>query len=301
MKSLIENNLNSILVISVIAGLFLPGLERVSNDVVTFLLALIVLFLSSKIAFFELKEINIKAVLLFYLFRFIVLPIILFYVAEWFMPKYSIAILLLSLMPVGITTPMLVAQAKGNITFALTLTIVTSLIAPFMIPVVFSLMGYSESIEINGLFTTLFIIIIIPMALQLSLVSLKKEIKPFFSSNSSFVSISLLGIIIAIVVSKQREVFLNDTYELLIVALVLLSLFFLYYLLGWFYPMKRNQSEYIICNSFSSGAINTALGINLALLYFSTDTLFFMVISEFVWVISIPVFNLVRKRYLAEL
>jgi len=298
MKALIERNLNSILLISVIAGLFLPNLENTSNNVVTFLLALIVLFLSSRIDFLELKEIKIKPVLIFYILRFIVLPIILFYVAELILPKYSIAILLLTLLPVGITTPMLVAQAKGNVTFALTLTIVTSLIAPFMIPLIFSMMGYSSSIEINGLFTTLLIIILIPIALQFGLVSLKKELKPWFNNYSSFVSTVLLGIIIAIVVSKQKEVFLNDVVELMIVSVVLLSLFFLYYLFGWFYPIKRNQSEYIVCNSFSSGAINTALGINLALLYFSKDTLFFLVISEFVWVISIPMFNVVRKRLL---
>jgi len=138
------------------------------------------------------------------------------------------------------------------------------------------------------------------MAIQFGLVSFKKELKPFFIDHSSFVSVVLLGFIIAIVVSKQKEVFLNDVFELLVVALVLLSLFCLYYLFGWFYPMKRDQTEYIVCNSLSSGAINTALGINLSLLYFSKDTLFFLVISEFVWVISIPLFNLVRKRFLIQ-
>lgn len=297
-KSIIENNLNLILLISVIVGLFVPGIELIPNDVVTFLLAFMVLFLSSKVDISEVKDIKLSSVIVFYIIRFILLPIILFFIAESLIPKYSVGILLLALLPVGITTPLLVGNLKGNVTFALGLTIITSLLAPLVLPFIFMNIGIQHDLEIKGLFITLFLIIIAPLVLYYSFIAIKKELKPFFYNNSSFVSTLLLGIIISIVVSKQKDVFLNDISALLVVSLALLIMFLLFYLFGWFYPLKREQPSFLICNALSSGAINTALGINLALLYFSDDTIFFLVVSEFFWVVSIPLFNAMIKRVL---
>jgi len=296
MKSLIESQLNLILLLSLLIGLFIPNIELTPNFVVTLLLATMVLFLSSKVDVSEIQDIKIKSVLGFYLSRFILLPILLFYFAEWLIPKYSTAILLLTLLPVGITTPMLVANFKGNATFALALTIATSLLAPIMLPLVFMNLGFSTVIEIQGLFITLFSIIIIPLGLYYLIIKLNKNAKVFFMNNSTFVSITLLGVIVAIVLSKQKDAFLNDVFSLFVVAMILLLMFFIFYLFGWFYPIKRDQMPFVVCNSISSGAINTALGINLSLLYFSDDTVFFMVVSEFVWVASIPLFQVFYQK-----
>lgn len=298
MKTLIETNLNAILFVSVILGLFLPGIELIPNVIVTLLLALLMFFVSSKVDLTQAKDIPYKSVSLFYIARFILLPVILFYLADWLIPKYSIAILLLSLLPVGVTTPMLVAHSKGNVTFALALTTATSLLAPLMIPLILMSLHLSMEVEVKGLFITLVSIIIIPLFVYSVAIKLRKELKPLIVDNSSFVSTLMLGFIIAIVISKQKDVFLNDTSALFISVVLLLIVFLIFFVFGWFYPMKRNKKDYLICNTLSSGAINTALGINLALLYFSKDTQFFMVISEFVWVASIPLFNHFRKRYL---
>lgn len=296
LKSIIESNFNSILLLSVIVGLFVPSIEYTPNEAVTVLLAIIMFFVSSKVDLSTIKNIPIKSVIVFYIVRFILLPIALFYLAESLIPKYAIGILLVSLVPVGVTTPMLVSTAKGNVTFALALTIVTSLLAPFMIPLIFMNMSLSSEIEISGLFITLFSIIIIPLLLYYLLTRFKRGLKPLIDKNSSFVSIAFTGLVIAIVVSKQKDVFLNDTFSLFLASIVMFLLFILFYIFGWFYPMQRDKPDMIISNSLSSGAINTAVGINLALLYFSSDTVFFLVISEFAWVASIPLFNKIRIK-----
>lgn len=302
MKVFIEKNLNLILFISVIVGLTLPGVELIPSIVVTFLLGILVFFLCAKISVSEIKGVAIKEVVIFYVVRFICLPILLFYLADAVVPRYAVGVLLLALMPVGTSTPTLVATIKGNVTLAFVLMITSSLLAPFVIPVIFMMNNASSDLKISGLFFTLFSVVFIPFVAYFSLVSIRKESKLFIANNRSFVAVTLTGAIIAIVVSKQREVFLTDIGSLLLVLVLLSVVFLVFYVFGWFYPDgyrskegNRSKSKKV-SYSMSSGATNTAIGINLALVYFSADTLFFMVLSEFLWIVSIPLFNMAQKR-----
>lgn len=296
MNTLIENNFNTVLIISAIAGLTLPSIEFTPNIVVSFLLGVTVFFLCAKITISEIRGIVVKHVITFYILRFIVLPIILFYIADAIIPRYASGVLLLALMPVGISTPILVGTQSGNVTQTFVLMIASSLIAPFIIPVLFMLTNGSSNIEISGLFYNLFSVVLVPFIAYFMIISAHKKSKQSIENNSSFIAVLLLGIIIAIVISKQRNELLTNLYSVGIVLIMLCLLFVCFYYFGWLFSGKNSKTSHKISYSLSSGATNTALGINLSLIYFSKDTAFFMVLSEFVWVLAIPVFSIILKK-----
>ena len=239
MKALIEKNLNAVLLISVIIGLTLPGVESIPSIVVSVLLAIMVFFLCAKITVAEIQGIAVTEVIVFYVLRFICLPILLFYLANAVVPRYATGVLLVALVPVGITTPTLVATFKGNVTLAFVLTIASSLLAPFVIPLIFMFIGTSSELKISGLFATLFSIVFIPMLTYFFLLYVRKKSKKFIESNSSFISVTLMGAVVAIVVSKQKDVFLTDFGSLFLVLTLLSIAFLVFYLFGWFYPKKQ--------------------------------------------------------------
>lgn len=296
MKKFLENHFNLVLFVSVIIGITLPNVEQTPNLVVSALLGIIVFFLCAKISLSEIQEISIKEISTFYLIRFIGLPLLLFYLANIFVPQYAVGILLLALMPTGISTPVLVSTQKGNVSLTFAMMLASSLLAPFVIPVLFALNNSNADIQILGLFYTLTSVILVPFCAYFIITSVCKKTKPFIDNNSSFVSVVFMGVVIAIVVSKQKDKFLTDFSALFLVVVILCLVFIFFYLFGWLFPSKDDNKTQKICYSMSSGATNTALGVSLALNYLSDDTVFFMVLSEFIWVAAIPIFSLVQRR-----
>ncbi|WP_370277751.1 bile acid:sodium symporter family protein [Pontibacterium sp.] len=297
MKKFIERNFNLVLFLSLIVGMTVPGIEHVPNFVVSVLLGIIVFFLCSKISLSEIKAISVKEVSAFYLARFIALPVGMFYLANLVVPQYAVGILLLALMPAGISTPVFVSTQKGNVSLAFLLMLASSLLAPVVVPMVFALSHSDTEIELLGIFYTLTSVILVPFAAYFALTSVRPQVKPFIERNNAFVSVVFLGIIIAVVISKQREEFLSSYNAFAVVVAILSLMFLLFYVFGWLFTGRQGKRADKVCYSFSSGANNTAVGINLALVYFSADTIFFMVLSELTWVLAIPAFNFVLRRF----
>ena len=299
MKKFIERNFNLVLFLSLIVGMTVPGIEHIPNFVVSVLLGIIVFFLCSKISLSEIKAISIGEVSAFYVARFIALPIGMFYLANLMVPQYAVGVLLLALMPAGISTPVFVSTQKGNVSLAFLLMLASSLLAPVVVPMVFAFShtDTDTEIELLGIFYTLTSVILVPFAAYFALNAVRPQVKPFIERNNAFVSVVFLGIIVAVVISKQREEFLSSYNAFAVVVAILSLMFLLFYVFGWLFTGRRGKRSDKVCYAFSSGANNTAVGINLALIYFSADTVFFMVLSELTWVLAIPLFNFVLRRF----
>lgn len=298
-RYLVNRNLNAVLTISVVIGLFFPGIESVPDIYVPYILGVMVFFLCAKMSIKEIHHLPVCESLLFYGLRFIGFPLVLYYLALATYPQFAAAILLVALMPVGVTTPALVGTLKGNVALAFVLTILSSLLAPIVIPAVFMVAGSSSKIEIESLAYTLFAVIFIPAAVYTALIRIKPASSEIIEQNSAFVPVLLLGVIIAIVIAKQKHVFFEDFFQVAEAAVLCSVLFFLMYLFGWFYRRKNSNSR-LITYALCSGANNNALAISLALVYFSPETVFFVIVSELIWVVAIPVFNTCQTLFLKD-
>src|SRR5665648_813315 len=95
------------------------------------------------------------------------IPVLFFLSVNLFNPKLAVAVLLLTSMPAGVAFPTLTDIVKGNIALSMSIAIITSLIAPFTVPLLFGLIKFKGlSINTLAIFKDLSIIVFLPMILS---------------------------------------------------------------------------------------------------------------------------------------
>ena len=290
LKHLIENNFSIILLLSLVFGLFLPGLDKLPDVTVIILVGSIIFFSCSKVSFAEALTIDKKSVLSFYLFRFILFPIALYFAALPLLPNYAAGILLIALMPAGVTAAGLAAILKGNVTLAFALTIFSSALAPFVVPAIFALTaGQSMEINIIDIFTTLALTIFVPAVLYFVIAKPRPAIQSWVNNQTKFMTVFLIGIVIAVLIASQREYFFSEPIDIAIALAIGFFLYALYYLVAWYYAkiLKQDKVTYALC----SGTNNLALATAVALLHFGPTIVLFTVVSEIAWVASLALFK----------
>ena len=70
----------------------------------------------------------------------IIIPLLFFFTINHFNQKLAVGILLLTAMPAAVAAPALTDILKGNTALAASITIITSIIAPFSIPIIFGML-----------------------------------------------------------------------------------------------------------------------------------------------------------------
>ncbi|MBC8464928.1 MAG: bile acid:sodium symporter [Parcubacteria group bacterium] len=232
-----------------------------------------IFFLSAlKIDFHEVRDAlgDGKTLLISALFMLVLLPIVVFFVANTLYPEVAIAFLLLSAMPSGMTAPFLTSLAKGSEEYALVMTVITSLLTPLSVPLVVSLMvGTDISIDTFAMFTRLAIIIFLPFFLA----QIIKRIIPKTITRIEYsftpVSTGLLAILIAFIVAKRPEeiLALGNGGESLFFLFALTILFIVLHVLGYtaiWWKKKRERIAIAICLTY----MNFTLAIDLADTFF---------------------------------
>lgn len=295
-KYWVETHFNLVLIFSLILGMFSPWAEGVSDIFIFFILGSMIFFSCARITINDVRHIHPSKAILFYSFRFIVLPFILFGLAMIFIPQYKEAVLLLALMPAGASAGALANICGGNVTIALGYTVISSLLAPFIVTAAFALVGYDGvELDIWSLFYTLCGVVFIPVVVYFTLVRRVVVVKEWVQEETRFYSTILVSVLLVIVIGKQREVILSDPIFLIEVMPLLFIMFFLFYIVGWISP-AYGQRTTRISHAISSGAMNNALAIGIALVYFAPEIALFMVLTEIPWVLCLPLFQIFLSR-----
>jgi len=212
---------------------------------------------------------NIKLIFAISLFMMVVLPVLVYFIANFFIPNYALALLLLTAMPVGMTAPLLTELAGGKVSFSLLFVVITSLIAPFTIPLVLKLLiGHDVSLSFVDMFIKLSTIIFIPFFLA-------QTIRFFFyrKIHTTFwtfkpIAIVLLGFLIAGVVANQAEIITTNLISFFPALMVMSSYFLLvpYLILG---ITKKYDISTRVSIAVSVTFTNFTLAIYLASHFFS--------------------------------
>lgn len=296
-RTFIEAHFGALLLLAFILGLTVPALENTPKNVILVLQATIILFACSKIRLADFSDFRARDVAGFYILRFILLPVLMFYAAALFAPEYKYALLLLGTMPCGATLPAMMNILGGNPALGLTATTLSGLLSPFVVSAIFaavSTMGLQ--LDILGMFQTLFIVIFCPVLLYFGLLRRIEPLKLTMRTNASMMAIILIFGVIMIVVAYQRERFFQEP-EFFIEAFIIGAIaYFIYYALGWFLFRRRDLGTRI-SYSLMGGNNNIALGISLAALYFPEKEMFILVVWEILWIMGVTLFQLyVKKR-----
>jgi BASS family bile acid:Na+ symporter len=289
-KNFIENNFSLLLLVGFIAGFFTPSLGEISDEIVIFLIAVLIFLSCADINTKDFFNVDVFQIGLFTLLRFAVFPLVLFYLAYLLVPEYAVGVLLLSLMPAGMAVASLCSMSKApnSVPIGLSLTIISSLLAPFFIPAVYSFLGQTLEVDVLGLFITLSLVVFVPIILYLGIVrkfqTLHNQIKKYNQTSA----VVILSVVLLIVMASQKEEFLGNL-DLIVYGLIIMTvLFAVYYAFGIAFSLfveKEQRVAYI----FSSGAMNNSLAVGLAFAYFSPTISLFLVLSEIVFSFYIAV------------
>jgi predicted Na+-dependent transporter len=290
-RAWVEQHFSFILLAGVAAGLFLPGIDDLPPVTPIILISLVMFFSCAKVSLQELREIHKGAAFLFVPARFILLPALLYLLAEAYLPHYAMGVLLIALMPVGVASTAIANLTGGNGSLTLSATVLSNALPPLFVPVMlWALSGESVALDTLSLFRTLALSVFVPSALYFGAVRRHTRLKLWVKRESQAASTLLLGCMATSVIALQRHYILNNLDEVVLGLLVTGGLYLVLYLAGWLYSLRmdsRDRRSYAIC----SGVNNIALSAGLAALYFSAHTTVFTVIGEITWILAVACFK----------
>lgn len=283
-KRWVESNVSLTLFIFYLIGLLIPGIDFIPVTTVVILLAMVIFLAYFKVNFQDISHISFRHFILFYSIRFIIFPALFFLCLRKIFPDFSLALLLLALLPPATASPTMSHLFKGNVALSFALLIIGSFLAPFIVPFIISFM-LAKAITINmlSLFLTLLLIIVLPFMIFL-MIKNNDPLKKWIKRDGSFFSIILIGTTFCIAVAKSK--FMLRSISMLTGALLFSTLaFFIFYTLGWLLASRAPQQDKI-AYSLGSGANNLSLGLSIALLYFPPDVSLFLIMSEIPWIFA---------------
>ncbi|PCJ02660.1 MAG: hypothetical protein COB14_01495 [Alphaproteobacteria bacterium] len=293
MKDLVVCNFNVVMLLSVVLGLVLPGLEYLPKSSAIILISIAIFFSCSNVTMDELRHTNVKSSVVFYIVRFLFFPVPLYYAALYLVPDYAMGVLLIACTPVGASATSVAVLIRANSSLALSATVITNALAPFVTPSLIFLLG-NDAIEINiaQLFMTLGLGIFLPAALYFGVVRKYEVLKTYVRREARFFSTVCIAGMIAVVTALEKDYILNNIGEVFYMTLVGSVLFALLYAVSWVFSLRMglvDRKTYMVC----SGVNNTGISSGLALLYFSPVTVLFTIVAEIPWILGV----LVLKKY----
>lgn len=293
-KAFISNHLSIVLLLSYAAGLLVPGLEALPDALVPWLLAGLVLMSCSRISAQDIRAVSPVKILRFYVIRFIVLPIILFIATPQLTDGMKEGVYLFALMPTGTMVPPLAAMLKSNVSLALSITVVASVLAPFVVSAMFGLAGFvTLDLDIWSIFATLFWVIFGPIAMYYVCVRPRENVRRWVQDNSSFISMMLLSLILVTIISEYRSVIWLELIFCLKAFVIMTVLIGIFFACGWLSADKTSDK---ISFALSSSFMNSALAASLTFLYFPPLISIFIVVSELRYLVILPLI----KKYLVS-
>jgi predicted Na+-dependent transporter len=186
-------------------------------------------------------------------------------------------------MPAGVSTPALTDMLKGNIPLAMSIALVTQVIAPFTVPFLFWMIG-TGGLEINKLllFKDIAILVFLPLIAaqvikKLIPVAIKKSQHLFTSAN-----VFLLFSFVYVAISSQRNIILGNPVSLIWKTVLLYLVFIMLHAVGYIICHRKSKEDKIAL-SVTAAYMNNGLAIVLASAYFGPEILVLMVLSEIPW------------------
>ena len=213
----------------------------------------------------------------------LIIPVSFYFIFNFFDPELAIGILLLTAMPAGVSTPALADIVKGNASLSMSLAIVSQMLAPFTVPLLFWLIDLNNhSIDKLLMLKDMALIVFLPMIISQIVkkyfpLSIKKTQHLFTSLN-----VLLLFSFVYFAISSQRNVLLGNPANLIRDIVILYLVFIILHVIGYMICF-RQKKENRIAVAIGAAYMNNGLAIVLAASYFKPEILVLMVLSELPW------------------
>ena len=170
LKRLLTENQILVILLGIILGLVFPTQLTILNTYSTQLLILVFLFSSLRLSLGEVLSYakDWRMLVITTLYMLVIMPLALFIPTSFLSQEWSVALLILGAMPTGMTIALMAEFFGGKTSLALVITTITSLLAPFTIPLVTKIaIGQSVEIDTLGMFWSLSLTIVAPFVLAM--------------------------------------------------------------------------------------------------------------------------------------
>lgn len=290
-----------VMVVALFAGLFIPAMNYLVP--LNTLLLQIIFFLSClKIDIQQLKK-SVKDwrfLLLANLMMLVGFPILVWVFVQSF-GDVGLALFLLAAMPAGMTAPLLVDVVGGNQSSALTLTVTTSLFAPFTIPLLVKLFyGATVNVDVMSMFKQLALVIFVPFVLALLVRHFIPRVQKIGHASKPL-SIFLLGLLIAGAVAQHSTEILSfakDWWQLFVFIGGMYVFFMMMHVLGYFVFWWKSHDDKNTA-SITLTYMNFTLAIYLAAHFFpKPEVLLPLVFSILPWATLLPFWKHISDVFL---
>lgn len=164
-----------------------------------------------------------KAVLIGVAAQFIIMPFLGFTLAKssGFPPEIAAGLILIGCSPSGLASNVMSYLAKANLALSITITSITTLIAPFMTPLLMNLLaGEFIEIDVYKMMWDIFKMIIIPIGAGLIFNRLFHGKSPWLDKAMPIVSMAGIGLIIVIITAAGRDSLIKIGSLLILLVLI---------------------------------------------------------------------------------
>lgn len=296
--SYIEKYFWLLLIAGICLGLWNPVHAAFPPFVPKILLGLMLFVVFLKIDAIEILENirNYKLMIYISSFYMFIIPLLFYFSIKLFDPGIATGILLLTAMPAGVSTPALADIVKGNASLAMSLALVSQIIAPFTVPLLFWLIDLNNlSINKLLLFKDIAILVFVPMLVSQLIkrnfpAAVRKSMHLFTSAN-----VLLLFAFVFVAISSQRDVILENPASLIWKVALLYFIFILLHIIGYLICFRESKQNRIAV-SIGAAYMNNGMAIVLAAAYFKPEILVLMVLSELPWNTLLAPFRHVVSR-----
>lgn len=192
--------------------------------------------------------------------QYTIMPLLGYILASFssFSPEISAGIILLGCAPTSVTASVLSYLAKANVVLAITVTALTTLIAPLIIPVLMKVLA-GGFIEINVLEMMWGIIkmVIVPIAGGLIFNHFLAGRAKWLDNAMPLVSMVGVALIVAIIMAAGRESILTIGLELVIVVILMIifGYFFGYWMARLFKLSEKDCRTISICTGMQNAGL----------------------------------------------
>jgi predicted Na+-dependent transporter len=281
-----------ILLLAAFSGLFVPPVDVNTATIIIISLAVIIFT-----SFFKV-ELNrglfiddLIPASKYFILRFVILPVVTYYLIGFISPFYAVTFLLILLLPAAVSSPAFTAMFNGNVSLSLKILVFSSFLSILTIPLFCSLILAKEvEIDSRNLFYTMIYTIVLPFVVHLPFrraISIRK----FFINNSPLITALGLSIVFIAATSRNRSIILENLVTVLLYTLISVISYLALYLLGY-YIMANQDKQRRISYSVSSGANNIGLGVTITTLFFPGNVNVFFIVAQLSWI-----FMLIPMRY----
>jgi len=249
------------------AGIGLPEFGKTFSPYPLYFMMFLLFFSFLRIDFLQaFQETRKRAfiLLILCLFKLCVIPVGLFFIAEVLWPEYAVPVLLLSGISTGVVAPFISGFVEASTLLVLVMVVVSSLIAPFSLPALVSLLvGRTIELSFLSMVKILAMVIFLPVTAAILLRNLypsileKLERLQFPASLLTFACINL-GVF-----AKYSSFFLKKPVVVAETVLVAFVLSIIYHAVGFLVTWRMKREDRL------AGAVSFAYMNNVLVVAFS--------------------------------